>query len=167
MSEGLVLLTSEEHPIYFNPSPVLEDEVRLVSKYKGKCLLESYETAEVPSVEDEGKVVRELARHVIVWDDEYNQPMTITDGLWVEGHGCVSNAVVATGCSDEDREKYREWFQANLTEEGGPVSVGFDGYTAGVMPSSEISIDRELAGSLEEAKEAVQNIFDDYFKQTR
>lgn len=154
--DGTVLLTSEENPIYFCPSPVLEDEVRLQTKYKGRCLFEVYETAETEA----GK---ELARYIVVWDEEQGFPLTITDGLWVEGKGCVSNAVVATGTSDEIRTKYAEWFQANLKEDQGPIGLGYDKFAVGVISPNEVVVERVAESSLDEAKEAVQSIFDAYF----
>jgi len=161
MSEDAVLLTSEENPIYFNASPVQEDEVRLSAKYRGKCLFELYETSEFESPDEAGKTVKELARYVVVWDEEYGQPLTIMDGSWVEGQGCVSNAVVAPGTTDDVRKQYADWFQMNFKEEQGPIGVGYDGYTVGVA-SKEVAVERDSTATTEKAKEAIQSIFDAY-----
>ena len=161
MSEGLVLLTSEENPIYFNPSPVLEDEVRLASKYKGKCLFELYETKELEPTEEDSNPSKEMARYVVVWDDEYGQPLTVLDGVWVESKGCVSNAVVATGAFDEIRNKYSEWFQLNLKDDQGPIGVGYDQCAIGALPK-EVKIERETRATIEEAKDAISAIFNAY-----
>ena len=152
--DGPVLLTSEENPIYFTSSPTQEDEVVLQQKYKGRCLFEVYETTET----EEGK---ELARYIVVWDDSYAFPLTILDGLWVEGKGCVSNAVVATGTSDEIRTKYAEWFQSNMKEDQGPIGLGYDKFTSGVM-SKETPVDESFEASMDDARRKVQAIFDDY-----
>lgn len=158
---GLVLLTSEEHPIYFNPSPTQEDEVILRQKYKGRGLFELYETAE----NEDGK---ELCRYVVVWDDEQGQALTIADGVWVEGKGCVANAVVAQGTTDDVRQKYSEWFQSNFKEgeeEGhGPIGVGYDGYTVGVMSPKEVAVEKAPNTNVEQAREAIQAIFNSYLQ---
>ena len=163
MSEGLVLLTVEETPIYFNPSPTKEDEIRLHEKYKGKCLFELYETSEIDSVDDESKKFKNLARYIVVWDSDLGHPLTIVDGAWIEDRGCVSNAVVAQGASDEIREQYKNWFKQNRKEDQGPIGLGFDSCTVGVIPPNEIPVDRSQNYSVEEAKKAVQTIFDTYF----
>lgn len=159
MSDGLVLLTGEETPIYFNPAPTREDEVILQQKYKGRCLLELFETAE-------NEAGKELARYIIVWDEEYGCPLTIVDGVWVEGKGCISNAVVATGTSEEGRAKYTEWFQANLKEDQGPIGLGYDRLTCGVMPK-ETPIEESFGSSMDEARNQVQAIFDEYLSDTQ
>lgn len=163
-SDGTVLLTSKENPIYFCPSPVQEDEARLQQKYKGRCLFEIYETDEVEGETPDTKV-KELARYIVVWDDEQGFPLTIVDGLWVEGKGCVSNAVVATGTSDEVRQKYANWFQTQTDKEVAPVGFGYDKCAVGVIPPSEMVVERAVGSSLDEAKEAVQSIFDAYFAE--
>lgn len=165
MNDGPVLLTSEENPIYFIDTPVAEDEVRLHQRYKGKCLFEIYETSEVDMVENPDIKVKELARYIVVWDEEYGQPMTIVDGIWIEGRGCVSNAVVATGTSDEVRQKYANWFQTQTDKEVAPVGFGYDKCAVGVIPPSEMVVERAVGSSLDEAKEAVQSIFDSYFAE--
>jgi hypothetical protein len=161
MSEGLVLLTSEENPIYFNPSPTQEDEIRLNQKYKGKCLFELYETAE-------NEAGKELCRYIVVWDEEMSQALTIADGVWVEGQGCISNAVVAQGTTEETRTQYANWFHSNFKEgedgeaDQGPIGIGYDGYTVGVIPPKEVATERIPDASVDKAKEAIQSIFNAY-----
>ena len=158
----LVLLTSEETPIYHNPNPTQPDEVRLVEKYKGKCFQEIYETCEIESLED-GSMVKELSRYVMVWDTESKCPLVLNDGLWIEGKGCVSNATLAPGTTDEIRDVIQEWMRNKFADTSTEV-VGTD-ITQSIGVNDEVAVTPEPK-SVEEAKKEVSDVLASYLNGT-
>ena len=150
MSE-LVLLTSEETPIYHNPSPTDPDKVDFQQRWKGKVLLEFYETGQYEFWEDGkfGEPKKELARYIVVWDGQ--EPRTLLDGAWVE-KGKAVEALLAPGTTEEIREAFRSWVSQN-------PHVSFGRQTLDIDKDVEILPDER---SLDKAKEDMGTLFDSY-----
>lgn len=171
MSDELVLLTSEETPIYHNPKPTLPDEVRIVERYKGKCFCEWYETSEVESLED-GSMVKQLVRYVMAWDTDRNQPVTFSDGIWTEGKGCVSNATIAPGATDDIKDSVQAWMDnaKNWSESANPEQASAEVIAAATIQQvtgvdGTIPVTPE-AKDPEEAKKEISDILASYLNGT-
>jgi hypothetical protein len=147
MSER-VLLTSADNPIYHNPCPTDSQDTLRQQEWKGKVLLEYYESGQYRLWEG-GQPKNELARYVLVWDG--NSPRSIMDGMWTEDGRCV-DAVLAPGTKEETREAFRSWVAANPSVSFGKESLDIDRDVA-VIPSEK---------SVEKAQEEMGTLFDSY-----
>lgn len=154
MSDERVLLTSEENPIYHNPSPTDPDAQETQKRWKGKVLLEFYETGQYRLFED-GEPHKELARYVVVWDR--TEPRIFIDGMWTDEQDFeskVREAVLAPGTTEEIREAFRKWVAQNPHV---------------IFGNGTLDIDRDIPilpveGSVEKAHEEMGTLFDEFIR---
>lgn len=159
MSDERVLLTSEENPIYHNPNPTEAHAVEFQQRWKGKVLLEFYETGEYkPNLwEHTDQVGKEIARYIVVWDEMLLEPRVFLDGLWTEGSdfdkAADCDAVLAPGTTEEIREAFRAWYIVNPHSNFGRESLDIDRQVP-IVPQEK---------SVDKAREEISTLFDSYF----
>lgn len=156
MNDERVLLTSKENPIYHDPSPNDPRLREMQDRWKGKVLLEFYETGVYRSF-DGSKDHRELARYIVVWDSAQEEPRIFIDGMWCDEEGTVQmDAVLAPGTTEEIRESFRKWAKDNPHVMFGKETLDIDRQVQ-VIPTE---------GSVEKAREEIGSLFTDFMHGT-
>lgn len=154
MSER-VLLTDPSTPIYHNPNPTKPEQIEFQQRWKGKALLEYYETGQYRMWEG-GDPKNEIARYIVVWDESQGQPRTFLDGLWTEGTELEKiadrDAVLAPGTTEKIRNEFRDWAKGNPDAVFGMGSLDIDRRVP-IIPEQ---------GTVETAREEMASLFDDF-----
>jgi hypothetical protein len=157
MSEERVLLTSDANPIYHDPNPTDSVLIEMQQRWKGKVLLEFYESGQYRMWEG-GDPKNEVARYIVVWDEAQGQPRVFLDGLWTEGAELEKiadrNAVLAPGTTEEIREAFRAWTQENPHATFGIGSLDIDRRVP-IIPKE---------GTVEDAQHEMASLFDTFME---